>query len=133
MIETTLNRAAAEKLFNDNAIIMSGRDVVPDYIVYELFGMSAVRLFENRGENRLFKGGIDFIFVTSDGKGMIDLFTRTGFLEFVSLHNYAIIEKARSASPIAAAADQLRAEKIAEIERQDAEIAAKKTRGEGEA
>lgn len=127
MIETTLNREAAEKLFKGNSILFMGLDYVPDYRVYELFGKRAASYFSKRGENSAFKGGHDWIYIKD-----IYLFARTGFFEFVQFNNYAIITKERSNSRAAAAADQIEAERWAEIERIDAAALAAEESGEHE-
>ena len=132
MIETTLNREAAEKLFEDNSILFRGLDYVPDYRVYELFGKRAASYFSKRGENNAFKMGHDWIYIKDISGSSFYLFARTGFFEFVTFNNYAVITKERSKSQEAAAADQLEADMRAEIERQDAEALAGETGGEGE-
>ena len=138
MIETTLNREAAEKLLEDNSILFRGQDYVPDYRVYELFGKRAASYFSKRGENNAFKGGRDWIYIKDISGNKFYLFTRTGFYEFVAFNNYAVMTKERSNSQEAAAADQMEADNLAEIERQDAEALAEaealagETGGEGE-
>lgn len=138
MIETTLNREAAEKLFEGNSILFRGLDYVPDYRVYELFGKKAASYFSKRGENMAFKGGHDWVSIRDISGTTFYLFTRTGFYEFVTFNNYAVITKERSNSQEAAAADQIEADIMAERERQDAEALAEaealagETDGEGE-
>lgn len=139
MIEKTLNHDAAERLFKENAIFISGAEYVPDYRVYDLFGKRAARLFTNKRmeifHTRREDGGIYRRYETiyeTDGT-YITLFPFGAFLEFVKFNNYAIMRDERSKSQGAAAWDQVHAEKMAEIARIDAEALAAETGGAGEA
>ena len=146
MIEKTLNYDAAERLFKENAIFISGAEYVPDYRAYDLFGKRAARLFANKRlqcfHTRIESGGYYRIYeIINEPDGtQITLFPFSAFLEFVKFNNFSIMRDERSKSQGAASWDQVLSEKRAEIARADAEITAEelakdlaeKESGEGE-
>lgn len=93
MITEPLSRAAAEKLFEKEAIWMGERDVIPFYRIVELFGTDyAYYLVLERsfGKGSL-QGGIDWntAWDTKEEIGF-EYLSRSGFLKVVAAHNRKI-------------------------------------------
>ena len=139
MIQKTLSKTAANDLFWENAVLLNGREYVPDYRIHELFGNKAARFFANRGESNKFNGSTFASVKTLDNKKMT-LFDETSFLEFVEYNNYQVVCKERELSQNALSWDLIDETKRAEIARIDAEglteelakDLAEKESGEGE-
>jgi len=117
MIEKTLGMEAAMKIFEENSIVFKSKQYIPDYRVYELFGLEAARHFMNRCKHDSFKGVIDFTWIDND----FYLFTITGFLEFAAFHNFSVITTERSKSQIMTDVDKMYEERRSQILKEDEE------------
>lgn len=91
VITYPINSQQANTLFADNAVMMSGSDVIFDYRAAELFGPEVCTWAENcMGSDSYLSPGKDW---NSWGAGKCRYFTRSGFSKLVSHHNYLICVK----------------------------------------
>ena len=84
----TLNSEQARKLFQENSIMIAGKDVVPSYRVVELFGLECIdkNFYEMAGKDRGYWGmGCDYI-------------NQNGFNYIVTNHNANVVSKAAEQS-----------------------------------
>lgn len=91
MIEHTLNKGAAAALFEENAIFFFNGDAVPEYRIYELFGTAAAEFYyRNKHCTDLFVGGRDYnaTGACDNCRPLTTYFTKSGFMQFVTEHNY---------------------------------------------
>ena len=92
-IEKTLNKAEAEELFDNEAILLCGQNAIPYYRVVELFGEMAAKFIEdNQRYDGYLKGGLDYNACGACTKEspMLSYLLKPGFLKVVSKHNYLI-------------------------------------------
>ena len=131
MITEPLNREAAEQLFTQEAIIMSGTGAegIAQYRIVELFGEPAAAFMERniRHEGYLV-GGRDY---NSSGaasldRPMITYLYKAGFMKIVAEHNYLLTLQAHRASEGGAIVDKLWREREERLAALDAEEARKK-------
>ena len=125
MINKTLNRAEAEELFLQEAVLFFGQDAVPEYRVYELFGEPAAD-FATR--NMHFEGylacGRDYnsTGACTEERPMIKYFCKAGFMKLVSEHNYLLVlvsHKNSDGGKMADAAWKLRYEELEQKQREE--------------
>ena len=84
-ITFTLNKTQADALFAENAIVMCGRDVIPDYKVAELFGYDVCAWAESCMKHGGFMvPGADY---NSWSGFCFNFFLKSGFDKLVSQHN----------------------------------------------
>lgn len=93
MITEQLSRAAAEKLFEKEAIWMGNEDAIPFYRIVELFGTDYAYYLERErsfGRGSL-EGGRDWnIAWDTKEESSFDYLSRSGFLKIVAAHNRKI-------------------------------------------
>lgn len=138
MITTPLSREAAEQLFTEEAIVMSGTGAegIAQYRIVELFGEPAAAFMERniKAEGYLI-GGKDYnaTGAASIDRPMIYYLYKAGFYKVVAEHNYLLSLQAHKASEGGSIVDALwrkreqdLAEREAEEEAKRAERAAKR-------
>lgn len=117
-IEHTLNKAQADALFLENAVAISGRDVIYDYKAAELFGADVCAWAESCMK---FEGYIDpGKDYNAWGSGS-NYFCKSGFDKLVSQHNYTICLSERKTSEGGRIWDELWAARGARLDALDAE------------
>ena len=85
-IEYAMNKAQSDEVFNANAVMMSGRDVIFDYKIYELFGSEACAWAESCMHHQ---GYLDWgKDCNTWGDGDCNYFYKSGYEKLVSRHNY---------------------------------------------
>ena len=125
MIKEPLSRAAAEQIFNQEAICFGDRDAIPLYRMVELFGEAAGYYIErNMGYEKYLVGGRDY---NARGSGsaespIIDYFYKEGFIKVVTNHNYLYSHAESGAGKFW---DELMKQRNKRIDREDADAAAK--------
>ena len=128
MIKEPLSRAAAEQIFNQEAICFGDRDAIPLYRMVELFGEAAGYYIErNMGYEKYLVGGRDY---NARGSGsaespIIDYFYKEGFIKVVTNHNYLYSVAAHAESGAGKFWDELMKQRNKRIDREDADVAAK--------
>ena len=138
MITTPLSKEAAEQLFTEEAIVMSGTGAegIAQYRIVELFGEPAAAFMERniKAEGYLI-GGKDYnaTGAASIDRPMIYYLYKAGFYKVVAEHNYLLTLQAHKASEGGSIVDALwrkreqdLAEKEAVEEAKRAERAAKR-------
>ena len=124
MIEGMLNKAAAEELFEKEAILFGLSDAVPFYRAIELFGEEAARFFdENIKFDGYLHGGEDWnaMGACSDERPLTHYLYKTGFLKLVTEHNYLCVIKAHNESEGGHILDRYWEERIRKLDEADAE------------
>lgn len=85
-IEYMLNKAQADELFEENAVLIGSSNAVFDYKIAELFGDDVCIWAEScMGAKRFLEPGNDW---SSWGPCECNYFRRSGFNKIVSHHNY---------------------------------------------
>lgn len=121
MITEPLNREAAEELFKQEAIVMSGTGAegIAQYRIVELFGEPAA-LFMSRcmSYEGYLVGGRDYnaTGAASTDRPMLYYFYKAGFMKIVAEHNYLLSLQAHRASEGGSRIDALWKEREAELE-----------------
>lgn len=93
-IEHTLNRAQADTLFDNEAILFGNTNGIPEYRIVELFGEWAAAFIErNIHYNGYLNGGEDWNGWgdCSAEKPMLHFLYRAGLYKVVSEHNYILM------------------------------------------
>lgn len=99
MINKILNQMEALKIFEDEAILLNGNDVMPFYKAVELFGEeAAIFLNENISINGYLKSGIDYNGIGGDDENFIHYLYKSGFFKIVTKHNHLLVIKAHKKS-----------------------------------
>lgn len=128
MIKEPLSRAAAEQIFNQEAICFGDRDAIPLYRMVELFGEAAGYYIErNMGYEKYLVSGRDY---NARGSGsaespIVDYFYKEGFIKVVTNHNYLYSVAAHEESDAGKFWDELMKQRNKRIDREDADAAAK--------
>jgi len=117
MIETTLNRQQAEALFAENAVVMSGKDVIYDYKIAELFGRECCVW----AEACMRDGGYLDDDYSAFGSVHCMFFFKSGFNKLVSWHNDRISSAEYKASAGGQIWDELWTARRARLAALDAE------------
>lgn len=87
-IEYAMNKAQADEVFAANAVMMSGRDVIFDYKIAELFGAEACAWAERCMHH---EGYLDWgKECNSWGDCGCNYFYKSGYDKLVSWHNYHV-------------------------------------------
>ena len=87
-IEYAMNKALSDEVFATNAVAMSGRDVIFDYKVTELFGTDICTWAEScMGAEHYLDWIRDW---GSWGENGCHYFTKSGYDKLVSWHNYHV-------------------------------------------
>mgnify|MGYP000000842266 FL=1 len=93
IIEKMLNQTEANELFENEAILLCGRNAIPYYRVVELFGETAAIFIEsNQKYNGYLTGGLDYnsCGACTEKRPLLSYLLKPGFLKVVSEHNYFI-------------------------------------------
>ena len=131
MITTPLSKEAAEQLFTEEAIVMSGTGAegIAQYRIVELFGEPAAAFMERniKAEGYLI-GGKDYnaTGAASIDRPLIYYLYKAGFYKVVAEHNYLLSLQAHKASEGGSIVDALWRERELELERLEQEQEAKK-------
>lgn len=119
-IEYAMNRTQSDEVFAANAVAMSGRDVIFDYKIYELFGSDAcVWAEQSMGAEGYLVCGKDW---SAWGCRGCQYFTKSGYDKLVSWHNYEVCLAEYKASKGGKAWDDLwraRHERMEAFEREE--------------
>ena len=110
MIDQTLNRQAAETIFEEEAILFGESNGIPEYRIVELFGEWASVFIEKHIHFKGYlEGGRDWNAWGDCGQERPSLrfFYRRGFLKIVSEHNYRLSVQAHRSSEAGKVVDHL--------------------------
>ncbi len=122
MIDYALNKAQADELFDQNAVMMGeyGTNVIYNYKVAEIFGETIFTWAERamHSEHAYIKGGEDW---NTWGDCGCDYFYRSGFRKIVSQHNYLVSMEQYKASEGGKLCEALREARRKEYAAADAE------------
>lgn len=117
IIEKMLNKAEANKLFENEAILFGETNGVPYYRVVELFGeMAAVFIEKNQKYNGYLKPGTDY---NSWGDCTISCLYRSGFMKIVTEHNITLAKQRHFNSQGGQLIDKYFEERYRRMEEQD--------------
>lgn len=122
-IRHTLNKAQADALFAEHAVVMGGKDVIFDYKIAEIFGHNVCAWAESCMK---FEGFIDASKDYSSWGSGSNFFSKPGFDKLVSQHNYLVALEEYKVSPGGKIWDSLWAARSAALDAQDAEEARKR-------
>lgn len=124
MIESTLNNAQTDELFNLEAVLLEINEGVPEYRIAELFG----ERISAWTESCMFRGGPiaagrDYNICGSGGddRPILRYFYRSGFRKIVNEHNYQVTVQRHRTSEGGAIADALWKARADRLAAQDAE------------
>ena len=109
-INYTLNRQAAEDLFEDEAILFGEINGVPEFRIVEIFGeWAGVFVEQNLSFGGYLEGGRDWNGWGDCGqeRPMLHYLYRRGFLKIVSEHNYRLTLQAHRSSEAGKVVDHL--------------------------
>lgn len=101
IITNTLNKAQADELFDQEAILFATTNGIPEYRVAELFGKEMAEWVANKAHSTGYmEGGRDWngAGACSDEEPFITYYYRAGFHKIVSKHNYWLTVKKHKAS-----------------------------------
>ncbi len=122
MIDYAMNKAQADELFDQNAVMMGeyGNNVVFDYKIAEIFGETILTWAERvmHSEHAYIKFSDDW---GSWGDCGCDYFYRSGFRKIVSQHNYLVSMEQYKASEGGKLCEALREARKKERDAADAE------------
>lgn len=93
-----LNKAQAQALFEEKAILIGGGDAIPEQTVAELFGKAAVA-----HAHTLDQAGGRYCNAYSVGDYTAKYLTLSGFLRAVTYNNIRKLESQQSTSPLCGA------------------------------
>ena len=123
-IEYAMNKAQADEVFAANAVAISGRDVIFDYKIWELFGSEICAWAESCMHSQ---GYLDWgKECNSWGECGLHYFYKSGFDKLVSWHNYHCCFAEYKASEGGAVWDRLWQDRNEAIEAAEREEALKK-------
>lgn len=127
MIKQLLSKAQAEEIFSRECCYMNGRDVIPEYRCYELFGESAADYIE-RSSFRQWVGGQDWNSTGdfSEERPTVTFILKSGFMKLVTENNYLIMSKAYKESEGGKIADKYRQISTDKLAEEEAEAEAKR-------
>ena len=109
-IDYTLNRQAAETLFEEEAILFGEANGIPEYRIVEIFGeWAGVFMEKNIYFQGYLEGGRDWNGWGDCGQDrpMLHYMYRRGFLKIVSEHNYRLTLQAHRSSEAGKVVDHL--------------------------
>lgn len=124
MIAEVLNKEAAIKLFEKEAILIGRRDVVPFYRAVELFGEEAAEFLDRCvGLKGYMESGRDWSGMgeCSDERPLTQYLFRSGFLKLVTEHNYLHVIKSHQESEGGHILDRYSEERSCRMAEQEAE------------
>ena len=110
MINQTLNRQAADTIFEEEAILFGEMNAIPEFRIVEIFGEWAGAFIEKHIHyNGYLEGGRDYNGWGDCGaeRPMLNHLYRRGFFKIVSEHNYRLTLQAHRSSDAGKVVDAL--------------------------
>lgn len=126
MLKTTLSKAQAEELFQKEAVFFHGYDAIPEHRVVELFGADAAAYMgRNACYDGCLVGGRDYngCGACTPDRPFLRYYYKSGFLQFVTEHNYLLSIKQHRSSEGGKIADAVWEARDKRLDEKDAEDA----------
>lgn len=92
-MDKTINKTEAMEIFEKEAILLGGEDVLPFYKAIDIFGeMAAAFIEDNMKYEGYLKGGVDYnaLGACSESRPIMYYFYKAGFLKLVIEYNYLL-------------------------------------------
>lgn len=125
----TINKVEAMEIFDKEAILISGDDVLPFHRAIDIFGeMAAAFIDENMKHEGYLKGGADWnaMGACSESRPIFYYFHRAGFLKLVTEYNYLLSVKEYKNSEGGRIFDRYMEERSKRLDAEDEKIMQKK-------